>query len=89
MSKDKKGQMKKDRQLICTDESGRKLYVSIEDISGWEEIKRSHGKNKGDPYVVPENRYISIRFPVGTEGKRLRIFVEEEDLGNEDEVCTE
>jgi len=45
--------------------------------SKWREYTRTQGEREGEPIIIPESRYVSIRFPVGTEGKQIRVFIEE------------
>jgi len=46
----------------------------------WIEILRVKGKDKDQPYVVPESGTITIRFPVKDNpeliGRTLRVFME-------------
>ncbi len=49
-------------------------------LDRWYEMLRIKGKDKDQPYVVPENGTITLRFPVKDHkeliGKQVRIFVE-------------
>jgi hypothetical protein len=67
---------KKDKTLTCIDESGARFEFYALDKAGWREYRRSTGDEKGEPLVIPNDRFVGIRFPVGTEGKQLRIYYE-------------
>ena len=75
--------------LRCVDDSGANKELYALDRSAWREVRRIQGKNKGKPYVLPEN--CVIRLPAIYKNRQLRIFVEnEEDVdGNYTDVSTE
>lgn len=67
---------RKDKTLTCTDESGTKFEFYALDKTGWREYRRSTGKEKGEPYIIPNDGFVGIRFPKGSEGSEIRIFIE-------------
>jgi hypothetical protein len=75
---------KTDPILTCTDDSGAKGEFYALDRSIWRELRRVQGKDKGKPYIIPENGI--IRLPKQFKKQKIRIFVEiiEEPIQEED-----
>jgi hypothetical protein len=65
-----------EKNVTCEDEYGVKgEYITL-DKRYWNEHLRSQGENAGEPYTIPESGALFIRFPPGSAGKRVRIYVE-------------
>lgn len=64
------------KNLTCEDEDGVKGESYSLDKKYWKEQKRSQGENAGEPYIIPESGALFIRFPPGSVGKHVRIYVE-------------
>lgn len=69
---------KSDPILRCVDDSGATGEFYALDRKTWREIRKSQGENKGKPFEVPESGI--IRLPCWAAHKKLRIFVEAEDV---------
>lgn len=64
------------KNITCGDEDGVKGEYFTLDKRYWTEHTRSQGENAGEPYSVPESGALFIRFPPGSEGKQVRVYIE-------------
>jgi hypothetical protein len=75
MTKKGRGKGKDLTCIVETDADGEYHALSKKH---WREHRKLTGEEIGEPFQVPddEDRLITIRFPKGTEGAELRIFVQ-------------